>query len=172
MRMSEPLEPNLSASMSSAADSPARTSAMPVCALALTANDPACGARWPASLANYDRATSSWRTSQRCLDGDWAAFSETWPRSGMTRNGIGFPLQPLAPIINGTESGSWPTPRAYSFGESHRPGLTALDIRVRGLYMDQARYWPTIRSSDGERGGRGDLIQAVRGNPNSHYRMW
>jgi hypothetical protein len=32
--------------------------------------------------------------------------------------------------------------------------------------------WPTPRSSDGERGGRGDLIQAVRGNPNSHYRLW
>jgi len=24
--------------------------------------------------------------------------------------------------------------------------------------------WPTIRSTDGERGGRGDLLQAVRGN--------
>lgn len=32
--------------------------------------------------------------------------------------------------------------------------------------------WPTVRSSDGERGGRGDLIQAIRGNPNSHYKMW
>jgi hypothetical protein len=32
--------------------------------------------------------------------------------------------------------------------------------------------WPTVRSTDGERGGRGDLIQAVRGNPNSHYQMW
>jgi len=32
--------------------------------------------------------------------------------------------------------------------------------------------WPTIRSTDGERGGRGDLIQAVRGNENSHYRLW
>ena len=32
--------------------------------------------------------------------------------------------------------------------------------------------WPTIRSSDGERGGRGDLIQAVRGNENSHFRLW
>lgn len=29
---------------------------------------------------------------------------------------------------------------------------------------------PTLRKSDVERGGRGDLIQAVRGNPNSHYR--
>lgn len=33
-------------------------------------------------------------------------------------------------------------------------------------------FWPTIRASDGERGGRGDLLQAVRGNANSHYRMW
>lgn len=32
--------------------------------------------------------------------------------------------------------------------------------------------WPTIRSTDGERGCRGDLIQAERGNPNSHYRLW
>jgi hypothetical protein len=32
--------------------------------------------------------------------------------------------------------------------------------------------WPTIRAADGERGGRGDLIQAIRGNPNSHYNFW
>jgi len=32
--------------------------------------------------------------------------------------------------------------------------------------------WPTVRSTDGERGGRGDLIQAIRGNPNSHYKSW
>ena len=36
----------------------------------------------------------------------------------------------------------------------------------------ESGLWPTIRSTDGERGGRGDLIQAVRGNPNSHYRLW
>jgi hypothetical protein len=32
--------------------------------------------------------------------------------------------------------------------------------------------WPTIRAADGERGGRGDLIQAIRGNENSHYKLW
>ena len=32
--------------------------------------------------------------------------------------------------------------------------------------------WPTIRSTDGDRGGRGDLIQAIRGNENSHFRPW
>jgi hypothetical protein len=38
--------------------------------------------------------------------------------------------------------------------------------------MARQNLWPTIRSTDGERGGRGDLIQAVRGNANSHYRLW
>lgn len=32
--------------------------------------------------------------------------------------------------------------------------------------------WPTIRASDGQRGGRGDLIQAVRGNENAHFKLW
>src|SRR5580700_11993495 len=32
-------------------------------------------------------------------------------------------------------------------------------------------FWPTVRASDGERGGRGDLIQAVRGNSNRHFKM-
>ena len=31
---------------------------------------------------------------------------------------------------------------------------------------------PTVRATDADRGGRGDLIQAVRGNENKHYRMW
>src|SRR5215831_11675160 len=35
----------------------------------------------------------------------------------------------------------------------------------------QPMFWPTIRSTDGERGGRGDLIQAIRGNPNNHYKL-
>jgi DNA (cytosine-5)-methyltransferase 1 len=32
--------------------------------------------------------------------------------------------------------------------------------------------FPTPRASDGERGGRGDLIQAVRGNENKHFKMY
>jgi hypothetical protein len=31
--------------------------------------------------------------------------------------------------------------------------------------------WPTSKASDAERGGRGDLIAAVRGKPNSHFRL-
>lgn len=48
------------------------------------------------SLANFDLATSSWRTSQRCLVADLERFSATWPRSGMTHGGIAYPLVPSA----------------------------------------------------------------------------
>lgn len=36
----------------------------------------------------------------------------------------------------------------------------------------ESGFWPTVRASDGERGGRGDLIQAVRGNQNSHFKPY
>ena len=42
----------------------------------------------------------------------------------------------------------------------------------RPIFERESGLLPTIRASDGERGGRGDLIQAVRGNPNSHYTLW
>jgi hypothetical protein len=36
----------------------------------------------------------------------------------------------------------------------------------------ESGFWPAIRASDGERGGRGDLLQAVRGNSNKHFRKY
>ena len=70
------------------------------------------GQNTPALLAKYDPATSSWRTSQLCLDGDFHEFSETWPRSGMTRNGIAYQLALSGLHTFGIESGSLPTPTA------------------------------------------------------------
>jgi hypothetical protein len=61
-------------------------------------------------LARYDRATSSWKTSQLCLEGDYQSFSETWPRSGMIRSGTAYQLPPLAPLTKEIGSGLWPTP--------------------------------------------------------------
>jgi hypothetical protein len=39
-----------------------------------------------------------------------------------------------------------------------------------GLATAVARL-PTLRATDGERGGRGDLLAILRGKPNSHRRM-
>jgi hypothetical protein len=106
----------------------------------------------PDSFASYDHATASWRTSQLSLLEDLGEWSETWPRAGMTRSGTAYPLPPLAPLTDVTGSGLWPTPRAYSSGEGvSTPGLTTLDIRVRGLYQDRPqgqRYWPTPCTTD------------------------
>ncbi len=97
-------------SMSSAEGFLARTSASQERAPALKANGLDYGDSMPGLLARYDRDTSSWRTSQLCLDGDYQEFSETWPRSGMTRNGKAYLRPPLVPHISGTGFGYLPTP--------------------------------------------------------------
>ena len=81
--------------------------------LDLRAPDPSSGSSTLGSLASYDHATQSWRTSQLCVDGALELFSETWPRSGMTRSGIAYKLQTWGRSISETESGSLlPTPTA------------------------------------------------------------
>ena len=145
-------------STSSAAASPARTSVLQAGAQDLPASDPASGQSSPGSLARYDRATQSWRTSQLCLDGDWDRFSETWPRSGMMRSGIAFPLRPLAHPTSATASGSWPTPTADAgldgimsptYAERfHRKGRSGSFIEAMS-----GRIWPTPTAEDGESKG-------------------
>lgn len=64
-------------------------------------------------FAWFDREARCWRTWQRCLVEGWEIFSDTWPRSGMTRNGIAYRRAPLVLLTNGTASGSLlPTPEA------------------------------------------------------------
>jgi hypothetical protein len=97
-------------SMSSAAASPARISPTPEPERGSTGSARVFGPSTPDSFANFDRDTSSWRTSQLSLLEDSGVFSETWPRAGMTRNGTAFRLRPLAPLTGGTGSGLLPTP--------------------------------------------------------------
>jgi len=68
---------------------------------------------------------------------------------------------------DGNPPEQWPTPRAYSFAESHQPGLTPLDIKVRGLYQDNPRYWAsphanctTGAGNQGRQGGENLQTQA------------
>ena len=99
-------------SMPSVGDSPAKTSASPGQAQGSPALAAAYGPSTPVLLANYDRDTSSWRTCQLSLLGGLEEFSETWPRSGMTRSGTAYQLQPLVPLTSEIASGLWPTPTA------------------------------------------------------------
>lgn len=79
--------PGAAASMSSAADSRARTFQQPEKAQESTEPEAGCGERWHEWFAKYDRDTSSWRTRQCSLLEGLDVFSETWPRWGLMRGG-------------------------------------------------------------------------------------
>ena len=61
-------------------------------------------------FAWWDCQSYCWRTWQRCWIEEWARYSEVWPRSGMTRNGIAYRRPTLAPRISEIGSGYLPTP--------------------------------------------------------------
>jgi hypothetical protein len=71
------------------------------------------------SLASYDPNTSSWKTSQLCLEGESTEFSGTWPQSGMVRNGKLYMRPILGCRIVENESLLLPTP-TRSFGVNAR----------------------------------------------------
>lgn len=109
----------------SAEDSPARTCHTRGTVLALRANEAVCGESSRESFANFDRESSSWKTSQRSLLGGWTSFSENWPRSGMMRSGRAFELPTLERRTDETDSSSsrgwWMTPSvmdSFPFSET------------------------------------------------------
>ncbi len=87
------------------ADSPANQSASPEPEKRKTTLD-GSGPNSSESFAWYDPDTSSWKTSQGSLLPEWATYSETWPRSGMTVNGKAYRLPLLVPLIYGGGSSS------------------------------------------------------------------
>ena len=71
-----------------------------------------CGNTWHGLLARYDQDTHLWRTVQCSLLEDLEQSLETFPRWGMTRNGVCWERTMLELTTNEIESGSWPTPTA------------------------------------------------------------
>lgn len=126
------------ASMSYAAGSRVRTYPQRAKVQESTANGLGCGDTWPASLARFDHATSSWKTAQSSLLGGLESYSETWPRWGMMRNGVCWELPTPGRHTDASESGSWPTPTA-SEGTKIPAGANYGQIglnnhpRIRGL---------------------------------------
>jgi hypothetical protein len=135
------------------------------------------------SFAKLDRDGWWLKTSQgycqASLDGSLERFSETWPRAGMTRNGIAYLRQPSAPLTDATESGSWPTPTV-----SDVKGTTEFHPRKEAKFETKhavtlAQYvqwqerqtWPTPRAehdSGGHRGSSDTLHSAIKSaHPNS-----
>ena len=127
---------------------------------------PASGLKSSGWLASYDRNTSSWRTSQRCLlalatneaDG-LAEFSESWPSAGMMLSGVSYQLPTWEPGTAAIASGSSPipTPRKID-GRSAGPGTSdgcLLRRAASGFGLNLAEFvqaetrklWPTPTAS-------------------------
>jgi hypothetical protein len=108
--------------------------AKPTRATDWTASDPACGASSRGSFAKFDPGALRWRTAQGCLLSETPGspeFSETWPRWGLMRAGECWELPEWVPPMNGTASGSVPTPVA-SMSKGSSPGaLTRKSGRSR-----------------------------------------
>lgn len=142
-------------SMSSAEASPARTSHSLASEQALKVRGLVCGESTGDSLANYDPASSSWRTSQACLVSGWEPFSGTWPRSGMMLGGTVYRLQPSVPLTGATGFGSSPTiptPGATEGGPmppdtEYRPNQRSYNSRTgKHVQITTRRFvemWPT-----------------------------
>src|SRR5215469_11587236 len=118
------------------------------------------GPNMPDSLANYDRDTRSWRTSQRSLFGGFSELSETWPRSGMTRNGRLYPLPTWGRRTSASASGSSlthkpthhvPTPTASDYIERTCTSVQSpLNYETnKSVTLDRwVRMWPTPQAHD------------------------
>ena len=74
-----------------------------------------CGTNSIESFAYYDRDTSSWKTCQQSFLTDLASFSETWPRQGITVNGVAFQRRMLEPATREIVGGLLPTPTRQDF---------------------------------------------------------
>lgn len=66
----------------------------------------------PKPIATWNRARDVWETDQASICGHWAAFSETWPISGMTHSGAAYELPTSAPRTDDSASSLLPTPES------------------------------------------------------------
>ena len=148
-----------------------RTSALPERAQASKASDPACGAKWPASLAKFDPATSSWRTPQPSLFADLEPSSVTWPRWGSMRNGECWERPMWERRTRETESGYWLTPCATDAKPITGGNLYQTKTgTVRHMHPDGKSsnrglaaqvMWPTPMATDGTKCPSASLPRAV-----------
>ena len=112
-------------------------------------------------LGFYDPDTHCWKTSQGILVSDSEMCLQTWPRAGMTHNGIVYQLRPSVPRTCATEyslslhAQTWPTPTAHLAKEG---GYPAEGTRNTPTLTWQA-MWPTPTASAWAATGQRALIQ-------------
>lgn len=143
------------ASTSSAADSHAKTSALPEKVPGSQVQGPVFGTSSLGSFAQFGPDGWSSKTCQLSLLEGLEPFSETWPKSGLMRNGTAYRLVPLARLTDENASGLLPTPVASNgpAETSHQrtwsktyAGLHNF-VTGKGKQLDHWTQWPTPSAS-------------------------
>jgi hypothetical protein len=164
----------------------ARTSAAPEKARASRASGQDSGVKCRGSLARYDRDSRSWKTPQCWLFADLDESLGTWPKWGMTRDGVAYPqptpsllLEIRQRITAANESGSrLPTPRSQEPGrtsEGYGRGLAEL---VEGHAQLRKIGTPTATSGIPSAGWRSgpitprEVAKAIGGKLNPQWVEW
>ena len=93
-----------------AEDSPVRTLALLDWGLGLVDQEVVSGSKCLGSFAYLDLDSCLWKMYQRSFFGESEELCLTWPRSGMTQNGIAFRLDTSARLTNEIASSYLPTP--------------------------------------------------------------
>ena len=101
-------------------------------------------------LTIYDHDSQLWKMSGCLFTGDYAKYSEAFPRSGIMLSGRIYEQATWAQRTKGKESGLWPTPQA-SDGEGgigHSPKAGGMNLRTK------VATWPTPEANCGKRGSQ------------------
>ena len=143
------------------AASPARTFHAPEKVQESKASVAACGSTWRESSAKYCLRSSSWKT-HRCLwEEDLEPSSLTLPKWGMMRSGVLWERTTSPLPTSGTESGSWPTPRACMTGAATPERLNDKNRNLEKAVAE--KLWPTPNQRDWKDTG---ATQGNRKSPN------
>ena len=107
---------NYSPSISSAGDSPVKTSPLQERVKVSQGADLDYFGNYSASFARWCPESSSWRTSQLSVSGEPERYVGRWPTSGMISGGVAYPQPRWAHLIDvsgGSALGGWPTPSKW-----------------------------------------------------------
>ena len=128
----------------------AKTSALQDEAQDLTEKAPQCGITWQGWLAKFDHDSYLWKTAQCSFIEESGECLETFPVSGMTRDGLLWERMTLERRTKGIERGLWRTPDTggggtsglLKQGQNHRKNGQPIQIRLVDQ-VNNPRLWPT-----------------------------
>jgi hypothetical protein len=116
----------------------------------LTEKVPQCGITWRGWLAKFDPDSYSWKTAQCSFIEESGECLETFPASGMTRDGLLWEQTRSERPTKGIERGLWRTPDTggggtsgiLKQGQNHRKNGQPIQIRLVDQ-VNNSRLWPT-----------------------------